>query len=489
MTTIPMEAGTTFPARLEALREASGFAPAVIDAFADFIRTAPDETLFRSNPFLYARRSGLSEQQAVDLFLHATHVGILEFNWGVLCPNCYAFVTTPGGMRAIQTQSHCDICAVDFEVTIDDNIEVAFTVSPSVRHIRFHDLNTIDLQRDWITVFYSPSRFVDSPIRDQLAVLMLTSCRLGDAQRTHLELDLQPGARYLALTPRQHAIGNLYGVEGETTTQVDFDIFDGRFVPDYVAMQPGDVTLNFRNRTGSAISIGVILDPKTFQPDIKPEEAEKIAKFFATPPHFLTGKQVAMSQVFRELFRAESIPSDLGVAFKSVTFLFSDLKGSTSLYNRVGDVRAFQMVREHFALLRDVIAEFGGAVVKTMGDAVMASFAEPLPALEAALVINREIAAMEHDEELVLRIGIHSGPCIAVESNDSLDYFGQTVNLAARVENVAGAGEIVITDEVMSAPGARDAITALNLTITPDRAVLRGIEGETPFYRITAPGG
>jgi class 3 adenylate cyclase len=177
----------------------------------------------------------------------------------------------------------------------------------------------------------------------------------------------------------------------------------------------------------------------------------------------------------------------LGVAFKSVTFLFSDLKGSTSLYNRVGDIRAYQMVRQHFALLRDVIAEFGGAVVKTMGDAVMASFAEPLPALEAALVINREIAALSQDEELLLRIGIHSGPCIAVESNDSLDYFGQTVNISARVESVAGAGEIVITDEVLNAPGARDAINALSMTITHDRAVLRGIEGETPFYRIAAP--
>ena len=488
MTQMAIGAGATFPARLEAVRDASGFDKALLDTFAQFIRTAPDEDLFRTNPYRYAAQTGISEQQAIDLFLYATHAGILEFNWGVLCPNCYAFVTSPGGLRAIKTQSHCDICSVDFEVVIDDNVEVAFMVAPSVRHIRFHDLNTVDLQRDWISIFYSPSRFVDPFIREQLQVLMMASCLLQNEQHTHLDLmDLKPGARYLVLTPRQHAVGNLYAIDGESTTHVDFDIFDGRFVPDNVAVIPGSVNLHFRNRTGSAITVGVILDPKTFQPDVKPEDAERIMRFFSTPPKFLTGKQVATSQVFRELFRAESIPSDLGVAFKSVTFLFSDLKGSTSLYNRVGDIRAYQIVREHFALLRDIIAEFGGAIVKTMGDAVMASFAEPLAALEAAIVISREIPNIGNEaESLILRIGVHSGPCIAVESNDRLDYFGQTVNIAARVENVAGAGEIVITEPVYNAPGATDVISAIEIKVREDKAILRGLDEEVKFYRLSS---
>jgi len=485
MTQSLIGAGATFPARLEAVRDASGFDSSIISAFEQFIRTSPDEDLFRTNPYRYAAHSGITEQQAIDLFLYATHAGILEFNWGVLCPNCYAFVTSPGGLRAIKMQSHCDICNIDFEVVIDNNVEVAFMVAPTVRHIRFHDLNTVDLQRDWISIFYSPSRFVDPMIREQLQVLMMASCLLQNEQHTHLELNLKLGARYLVLTPRQHAIGNLYAVEGETTSKSDFDIFDGRFVPDNVALAPGDVTLNFHNRTGSAITVGVILDPKTFQPDVKPEDAEKIMHFFSTPPKFLTGKQVATSQVFRELFRAESIPSDLGMAFKSVTFLFSDLKGSTALYNRVGDIRAYQIVREHFSLLRDVVAEFGGAIVKTMGDAVMASFAEPLAALEAAIVISREVPKLPSDDEsLILRIGIHSGPCIAVESNDRLDYFGQTVNVAARVENVAGAGEIVITEPVYNAPGALDVIHVMEIKVGEDKAILRGLDDEVKFYRL-----
>ena len=63
----------------------------------------------------------------------------------------------------------------------------------------------------------------------------------------------------------------------------------------------------------------------------------------------------------------------------------------------------------------------------------------PLAALEAAIVMRREVPRLESDQEegLILRIGVHSGPCIAVESNDRLDYFGQTVNIACRLLRLA----------------------------------------------------
>lgn len=482
-TSVP--AGATLPARLETLREISGYDAEIVQDFGAFIRTAPDEDLFRTTPYRYAQLTGLSEQQAIDLFLYATHCGIFEFNWGVLCTNCFAFVTSPGGLRSLQQRAHCDICAFEFEVTVDDNVEVAFTVSPQVRRIRFHDLNTVDLQRDWVTVFYSPSRFAGTDIREQMSILMVASTRLLDAETDDLTVTLEPDARYMVMTPRQHSIGNLYVIPGETTNDVHFDIFDGRVVPDYVAVAPGDVHLTFHNRTGGAITVGVLLDPKTFQPDVTPEEAQRLMEFFSTAPRFLTGKQAATSQVFRELFRADSIPDEMGLAFKNMVFLFTDLKGSTAMYERVGDIRAYQLVREHFQLLRDVIAEFGGAIVKTIGDAVMASFADPLPALHAAIVINREMLSVGEEEELILRIGIHSGPCIAVESNDRLDYFGQTVNTAARVEAAAGAGEIVVTESIINTPGADEIIRAAGMTIKRDRALLRGLTDEIDLWRLS----
>jgi class 3 adenylate cyclase len=70
--------------------------------------------------------------------------------------------------------------------------------------------------------------------------------------------------------------------------------------------------------------------------------------------------------------------------------------------------------------LRGIIASQRGAVVKTMGDAIMASFAEPAPALQTAITMHREIQSLSLGEELLLKIGLHTGPCIAVESNSQL---------------------------------------------------------------------
>ncbi|MBK8029730.1 MAG: adenylate/guanylate cyclase domain-containing protein [Chloroflexi bacterium] len=475
---------TTLAARLNAVKDLGKFDAKVIDDFASYLLTAPDEDLFRVSPYYYANRTGLSVREATDLFLYATHFGLLEFNWGVLCPSCHAFITSPGGLRAIQNQDYCNHCMIGFEVSVDDNIEVAFTVAPSTRSIRFHDMETLDFQRDWLLWFYTHSMYHAPEIRDVAVKLMITSDKIGvDARRT-VEVNLVDGANYFVTTPDIHAFANL-STAPDAPSAITFDLFDGRIVPEGAYVKPGKVTITFRNRVGKETVFGVIYDPRRGIPNLTPEEETLLQAHFSQPVEFLTGKQVATSQVFRELFRAESIPSDLGLAFKSVTFLFTDLKGSTALYQRVGDIRAYEIVRKHFTLLRDIIAECGGAVVKTMGDAVMATFSEPNTALQAAFVISREIGQIGDDHEcLIIKLGIHMGPCIAVENNERLDYFGQTVNIAARVQAVAEAGELVITDPVYSYPGAPDMIHAANLTPQLDTVLLRGIDGETRVYRL-----
>src|SRR6185312_3715437 len=98
----------------------------------------------------------------------------------------------------------------------------------------------------------------------------------------------------------------------------------------------------------------------------------------------------------------------------SLTFLFTDLKGSTALYDRVGDIKAYDLVREHFDLLNKIVAAEEGAVVKTIGG------------------VGHDGKDEGQGEDLLLKIGIHEGPCLAVMLNDRQDYFGQTVNIAAR---------------------------------------------------------
>ena len=177
-----------------------------------------------------------------------------------------------------------------------------------------------------------------------------------------------------------------------------------------------------------------------------------------------------------------------GLAVQRPTLLFTDLKGSTALYDRIGDLKAFDLVRMHFGHLRGCISRNAGAPVKTIGDAVMADFVDPLDALRAALEMRDEIARFNagSGEDLIgLKVGVHSGACLAVTLNDRLDYFGQTVNVAARVQGLADAGEVVITDDVLSVPGAEDLVTGLE--IVPDNAELRGVVEAVRVHRLRGP--
>ncbi len=208
-------------------------------------------------------------------------------------------------------------------------------------------------------------------------------------------------------------------------------------------------------------------------------------RFTMTP--FLSGARLLSHQTFRELFGAETIHADEGLAVKRLTLLFTDLRGSTALYDRIGDIKAFELVRTHFGYLRECIADNEGALVKTIGDAVMASFVDPADALRAALAMRERIAHFNREAGgnlIGLKIGMHAGACLAVTLNERLDYFGQTVNIAARVQGLADAGEIVLTDEVLVAPGASALLDELG--VAAEAARLKGVVGDIRVHRIAA---
>jgi class 3 adenylate cyclase len=107
----------------------------------------------------------------------------------------------------------------------------------------------------------------------------------------------------------------------------------------------------------------------------------------------------------------------------------------------------------HFDVLREAISAEGGTIVKTIGDAVMAAFRRPVAALRAMLRAQQELAsAPASAARLVLKVGIHQGPCIAVTLNERLDYFGTTVNIASRIQNLSVGGDVVISSAIYDDP-------------------------------------
>jgi class 3 adenylate cyclase len=226
----------------------------------------------------------------------------------------------------------------------------------------------------------------------------------------------------------------------------------------------------------------MILDPATGLTLHNETAGERllILERLAWSDQAVTAAEVTALQIFRDLFANEALRPGERIAVGSLTVLFTDLRESTRLYRENGDAVAFGHVMNHFDVLRRAIAAEDGALVKTIGDAVMAVFRRPVSALRAVL---RAQAALAHPPEglqpLRLKAGVHTGPCVAVTLNDRLDYFGSTVNIAARLEALAGAGySVVASAAVMQDPEVAAWLAAGGAAAQPFAATLKGFEGE-----------
>ncbi len=457
--------------RIAIVKMRSSVPAGVVDRLARFLVEADDDDVHRMSPLRWALLNDVPEAVGVELFVHAAHAGLVDFSWGVLCPMCGAFLSTEATLRALASSRMCGLCGIEISVAVDDNVEVAFTVAPAVRKIRFHDTATLDMKRDGAALFFSRSVLLTSKMHASVQQSTRSAGVVPTGERV-LQLDLAPD-RYKIVFPSSHcAVDVDVGADGPSEATVE--IVAGRALPSAVQLRQGAVRLRFLNREPEPATYFMAPDPRTGRYGTPAP---------SVPAPFLSGKRLLVSSAFRELFRADSIPSSRGLELKTMAVLFTDLTGSTRLYSRVGDMRAYDLVREHFDVLRKIVAEEGGAVVKTIGDAVMASFIDARPAFASALRMSEAVHRVGAGE-LSLKVGVHAGPCIAVDLNDRLDYFGQTVNVAARVQALAEPDQIVTTDETFRQEGVAAVVAHGGLVARAERAALKGLDAEVPIVRL-----
>ena len=194
------------------------------------------------------------------------------------------------------------------------------------------------------------------------------------------------------------------------------------------------------------------------------------------------------NQTFRDLYRSGTFDPEQRFKITSLTILFTDLRGSTALYDRVGDLAAFDLVRSHFGELIAAVAAEGGAVVKTIGDAVMATFPTPGPRLaRRPCGCARRCARINEQrgsEDLALNIGVHEGPCLAVMLDERQDYFGQIVNIAARVQDLADPSAILATKPIVESAEVARLVGEAGYRTTSRQLSLRGVSEAFEIYEI-----
>src|ERR1700743_3292902 len=435
--------------RLAALEQARAWSPRLISRLENHIRTADDLALFRSNAFSFARERHLSENEIIDLFLHASALGLFSMDWSLYCPQCCCVVESFRSLKGLHNHYHCAFCQVGYDAALDEYIAVAFTVSPNVRKIRFHDPDQLSA---W-DKFFKTQNTADGllpdgrPLVDTKAAFARSVTYLPAGETTSIEIEANEGTVVGACPLGRAAIMvSIAGAPASDPQVVPVAYDETVQAHDVYEMAPGKIVFTFANKTSERGMFAVAVLPPGFD-------------LAGAPVHFvpfLNGKRLLTTQAFRDLFRTEVIKAHEGISIKDITLLFTDLKGSTALYDRIGDLNAFALVQRHFDLLQDVVTRHNGAIIKTIGDAVMATFLEPADAVGAALAMRNEIDTFngkQADRALILKIGIHKGAAIAVTLNERLDYFGQTVNIAARVQQLADAEEIFISEDVYSAEG------------------------------------
>ena len=389
--------------------EDEGSDPALVSPLLDTIAHADDFVLSRLRPYALADHWKVPRRSVLELCLLATRKGLLDLQWDIICPLCRGAKASASTLSGVKSRIHCDTCRLDFTADFDRLIELTFRPNPSVREIP---------HSEWC---------VGGP---QITPHIVAQQLMRAGERRTLTLPLEDG-RYRLRTTELPGL-QLLNVDSDGTPEVTIPCNPEGWARDEIHLTQTP-TLHLENNT--------------------PGEQLFILERTAWNDQAATAAEVTALQRFRDLFANEAVRPGEKIAVGTLTVLFTDLRDSTVMYRHMGDAPAFGKVMSHFDILKEAITEQDGALVKTIGDATMAVFRRPVSAVKAALNAQAGLASAENGgTPLLLKVGVHTGPSIAVNLNDRLDYFGGTVNIASRLEALSSGADVIISRAVRTDP-------------------------------------
>jgi serine/threonine protein kinase/class 3 adenylate cyclase len=385
---------------------ARGLDATVVERLGTFLAEAPAPEVARIRPLALAQRLDVAPDPLVAACLHGSRDGLLVLLWDILCPVCRVPAQIKDTLKALREHDHCEACDLDFRLDFANSVEMIFRAHPEVRET---ELGTY---------------CIGGPAHSPHVVAQV---RVAPRERLELELALAEGAYRLRGPVLPFAFDfRVLSAAGPDRLEVVLGRGPGPEVPRGLRAGRQEV---------------VLTNDQAHELVVRVERA-------APRADALTAARAATLALFRELFPGEVLAPGQMVSVAHVTLLVADLDGAGQLYEELGDARAFGVIHEAFRLLGARIEQEGGAVVKTVGEGVVAVFGESVAAVRAAVELAGGLAGGERTRELRPRVGVHGGPALAATVNDHLDYFGTTVNQAARLARLAEGGEVVLSGAV-----------------------------------------
>jgi adenylate cyclase len=390
--------------------------PKLIASLRQRVLEGSDDQLIRVRPFALADAWGADRLEVLRMLLYSTRAGLFELRWELMCPSCRVPKAEVEALVDLPVQFHCDTCGILYDADFDERVELRFSVHPAVREAR-----------DDVYCIGSPLRTPHVVAQQYL--------RSHEERRLELALSSPVRLRTVGVSPHLSIVP---APPSGRVRDVKATYADGRWVgphsltTDEGLALPEGATVSLNNQTDGPV-LAVIDDPAWIAD--------------ATP-----ASEVTALQEFRDLFSSEMLAPGQQLEVRHIALVFSDLKGSTRLYEEIGDAAAYSRVNRHFDFIQQSVTRAGGAVVKTMGDGVMCAFSRLDGALRAALEMQQQVATWCReqgiDPPLILKLGVHAGPVIAITANGRLDYFGRTVNVAARLGEQSRGHDVVLLADV-----------------------------------------
>jgi len=415
----------------------------LVERLADVVRSSTDFDLSRIRAYELADRWKLPRRAVLEACLAAVRSGLFELRWELICPSCRTAAASMTSLSELAGHGRCQLCDLAFGLDLDESVELVFSPASSIREID------------------RGPYCIGGPARTPhvLSQMVLPANASGD-----IEAPGDLGATRLFV--RGGDMMRL-DIEAGAPPTLKLDAFAGAWP-----------------RRAKIAPAGVVTVDNTGHPERHVKIEQSDGQHFGTP-----ARDVTLLPAFRRDFSTDLLRRDLALKVARVALLFTDLTGSTALYAREGDARAFRVVLDHFDVLREVIERCGGVIIKTIGDAVMATFSSDLDAVRASWAALHAFetfrAGDEARAETRLKLGVFSGPCYVVTANGILDYFGQTVNMAARLQGEARSGEIVLV-EALGKEAVRAGAFPGDAVSEAEKVSLKGIDEHVSIVRVSA---
>ena len=440
--------------KFELLKKRPNSSKGTIDQIEKWLLASHVLQRLRINPYYVAGDTVKNIKRITSEFLHGVKAGAFDLHWDIHCPHCNMITDEFKDLADTSEMSFCPMCERDFKIDLLDRVEVTFSLNKEIEDPKLRPV-------------CAPPPVLQNKLQ------LVTPLYCTESETVTLEQ-----GRYRYCCPLTLAKGVLK-VEGPETEEIqeiklkqlagsDFDFTE-------LTVRPGKVKVELTN-TDHNLS-GLILHTEELPQELKLEQL----------PLRLSGIQLLHYPDYKRLFGEQVISERERVKIRAITIMFTDITGSTRMYETLGDTKAYNIVRDHFEIFFESIEKYGGKIIKTIGDAVMASFIsneQAIMAAVAAVTSFREYNLTRPQSEWIqVRIGLHRGTALLVNLNNSIDYFGSTVNKAARIQNLSKSDEVSFSEDVDNDQAFLTALQAAGVSEIHKRVEdLKGIQGAQVAY-------